>query len=247
LSIETERDWTGLRRAARVVRLTLEALEKEVRPGITTAELNGIAADILAREGARSAPALVYGFPGSALISINDEIVHGVPGSRTLARGDLVKLDVTVEKDGYMADAARTVLVEEGSETARRLLRCARSAFKKALAVVEVGRRVSDIGRAVEREVRGQGFRVVRGLDGHGIGRTIHEPPSVPNYYNPSQKDVLTEGLVITIEPIICAGSGRAVEDRDGWTIRTADGSLAAHYEHTLVATSAGPVVLTAA
>lgn len=247
MSIEGERDWTGMTRVARVVRATLDALEREVRPGVTTAELDEVARTVFETNGARSAPAMVYGFPRTVLISVNDEVVHGVPGERRIARGDVVKLDVTAEKDGYMADAARTVVVDGGSEEAHRLARCARSAFRKAIAVATAGRRVSDIGRAVEREVHGQGFRVVRGLDGHGIGRTIHEPPSVPNYYDPMQADELTDGLVITIEPIICAGSGRAVEGRDGWTIRTADGSLAAHYEHTIVITRDKPVVLTAA
>jgi methionyl aminopeptidase len=236
-----------MRRVARIVRMTLDAMEKEVRPGVSTAELNDVAAGVFAAQGARSAPTLVYGFPGSALISVNDEVVHGVPGQRRLERGDVVKLDVTTEKEGYMADAARTVVVEGGSDEAHRLARCARSAFKRALLVATAGRRVSEIGRAVEQEVRGHGFHVVRGLDGHGIGRTIHEPPSVPNYYNPRQTDVLTEGLVITIEPIISAGSGRAVEGKDGWTIRTADGKLAAHHEHTIVITTGTPVVLTAA
>jgi methionyl aminopeptidase len=247
MSIETERDWTGLRKVGRVVRLTLDALEREVRPGVTTAELNEVAAAVLTAHGARSAPLLVYGFPGSALISINDEVVHGVPGSRRVAAGDIVKLDVTVEKDGYMADAARTVVVGEGHDMAHRLARCARSAFEQALGQTRVGGRVNEIGRAIEREVRSQGFQVVRGLDGHGIGRTIHEPPSVPNYFDARQTDILSDGLVITIEPIICAGSGRAVEGGDGWTIRTADRSLAAHYEHTLVVTGDGPVLLTAA
>ena len=247
MSIEHERDWTGLKRVARVVRLTLDAMEKEVRPGVTTGELNEVATAVFAEHGARSAPALVYGFPGTVLISVNDEVVHGVPGKRRLQRGDIVKLDVTTEKDGYMADAARTVVVEGGSDEAYRLARCARSAFKKALQAARAGRRVSEIGRAVEQEVRGHGFHVVRGLDGHGIGRTIHEPPSVPNYYNPRQRDVLTDGLVITIEPIICGGSGVAVEGSDGWTIRTADGSLAAHHEHTIVITKDEPVILTAA
>jgi methionyl aminopeptidase len=230
-----------------VVRLTLDALEEHVRPGITTGELDRIAAGVLAGHGARSAPMLVYGFPGSALISINDEVVHGVPGDRPLARGDVVKLDVTAEKNGYMADAARTVIVEAGSEVARRLRLCVRQAFERALRVARAGRRVSEVGRVIEREVRGYGFSVVRGLDGHGIGRTIHEPPNVPNSFDPRQTDVLTEGLVITIEPIICAGSGRAVETSDGWTIRTADGSLAAHHEHTLVITRGEPMLLTAA
>jgi methionyl aminopeptidase len=247
MSIQTERDWTGMRRAAHIVRLTLDAMEKEVRPGVSTAELNEVAATVFAAHGAQSAPTLVYGFPGAALISVNDEVVHGIPGQRRLERGDVVKLDVTTEKDGYMADAARTVVVEGGSDEAHRLARCARRAFEKALAVARAGRRVSEIGRTVEREVRGHGFHVVRGLDGHGIGRTIHEPPSVPNYFNPRQTDVLTEGLVITIEPIISAGSGGAVEGGDGWTIRTADGTLAAHYEHTIVITDGTPVVLTAA
>jgi methionyl aminopeptidase len=235
-----------LKRVGRIVRETLDALELEVRPGVTTAELNDVAAAVLSAHGARSAPTLVYGFPGAALISVNDEVVHGVPGTRRLDAGDIVKLDVTVEKDGYMADAARTVIVPQGSDIAQRLMRCARSAFKKALAEARVGRRVNEIGRAIEREVRGHGFQIVRGLDGHGIGRTIHEPPSVPNYFDPAQADVLTDGLVITIEPIICAGSGRALEAKDGWTIRTADGSLAAHFEHTLAVTADGPVILTA-
>jgi methionyl aminopeptidase len=247
MSIQTEKDWTGMRRVARIVRMTLDAMEKEVRPGVSTAELNEVAAGVFAAHGARSAPTLEYGFPGSALISVNDEVVHGVPGQRRLERGDVVKLDVTTEKDGYMADAARTVVVDGGSDEAHRLARCARSAFKKALLVATAGRRVSEIGRAVEQEVRGHGFRVVRGLEGHGIGRTIHEPPSVPNYYDPRQTDVLTEGLVITVEPIISAGTGKAVEGKDGWTIRTADGTLAAHHEHTIVITTGTPVVLTAA
>jgi methionyl aminopeptidase len=236
-----------MRRAADVVRLTLDAMERHVAAGVSTQALDEVAARVFREHGARSAPALVYGFPGSALISVNDEVVHGIPGPRRLCEGDVVKLDVTAERDGYIADAARTAIVGAGSELARRLRVCARRAFRKALSAARAGTRVSEIGRAVEREVGGFGFSVVRGLDGHGIGRTIHEAPPVPNYYNPRQTDVLTEGLVLTIEPIISAGSGRAVESGDGWTIRTADGSLAAHYEHTLVITRDRPVILTAA
>jgi methionyl aminopeptidase len=173
--------------------------------------------------------------------------VHGIPGARTLERGDVVKLDVTVEKDGYVADAARTVLVGSGTETARRLIACSRAAFRAALTVARAGTRVNEIGRAVEQEVRRHGFSVVHGLSGHGVGRAIHEEPSVPNWYDPWQRDVLTDGLVLTIEPLISAGSSRAVTDRDGWTVRTADGSLAAHHEHTLVITAQQPLILTAA
>jgi methionyl aminopeptidase len=246
MSIQSQADWTGLRGAARVARLTLEALQALVAPGVSTGELDRVAAGIFERHGARSAPADVYGFPGTVLISVNDEIVHGIPGTRRIAAGDLVKLDVTVAKDGYIADAARTVIAGTGSETARRLMRCAEASYASALTVARAGALVSEIGRAVEREVRAWGFTVIRGLTGHGVGRTIHEAPHVPNEYDPTQRDVLTEGLVLTIEPMISAGSNRAVQARDGWTLRTRDGSLSAHYEHTLVITRDAPVVLTA-
>jgi methionyl aminopeptidase len=246
MSIESAADWKGLRRAGRVAQLTLDALETHVRPGTTTAELDAIAARVFASQGAHSAPKIVYGFPGTVLISVNDEVVHGIPGPRRLEPGDVVKLDVTVEKDGYVADAARTVIVESGTDVARRLVACARAAFSAALDVARAGTKVNEISRVVEREVRRSGFTVVRGLTGHGVGRTIHEPPSVPNHYDPWQRDVLTDGLVLTIEPIISAGSERTRQDSDGWTIRTSDGSLSAHYEHTLVSTRDRPVLLTA-
>ena len=247
MSIETAAELAALRRAGRITRLALDALQKHVRAGVTTAELDALAAAVFARHGASSAPARVYGFPGTVLISVNDEIVHGVPGPRRLEPGDLVKLDVTVEKDGYIADAARTVIVGPGTELARGLAACARAAFRAALAVARAGTRVNEIGRAVDREVRRRGFTGVQGLAGHGVGRTIHEQPVVPNQYDPAQRDVLTEGLVLTIEPMVSAGSAQPVEDANGWTIRTIDGSLAAHHEHTLVITPGHPLILTAA
>jgi methionyl aminopeptidase len=271
MSIETAADLEGLREVGRITRETLDALEQHVKAGVTTADLDAVAAGVFARNAARSAPALVYGFPGTVLISINDEIVHGVPGPRRLEPGDLVKLDVTVEKNGYIADAARSVLVEPASEgsdkpstpsiargdkplsvperglsVAERLVASVRAAFDAALAVAHAGARVNEIGRAIEREVRRSGFVVLHGLEGHGVGRTIHEEPSVPNHYNAWQKDVLTEGLVLTIEPMISAGSPHPVQDANGWTIRTKDGSLSAHHEHTLVITREQPMILTA-
>jgi len=247
MSIATDADWKGLRRAGTIVRETLDALEARVRAGITTQALDDIAEALVRRRGARSAPAVTYGFPGTVLISVNDEVVHGIPGPRRLERGDLVKLDVTLEKDGYVADAARTVVVDGASARARQLAACAQAAFAAALDVARAGQRVNEIGRVIGREVRRSGFAVVNGLDGHGIGRTIHEDPRVPNHYDPFQHDVLTAGLVITIEPIICAGSGSAVDSGDGWTICTSDRSLAAHHEHTLVITGGRPILLTAA
>jgi methionyl aminopeptidase len=247
MSIDSDADWEGLKKAARVARLTLDLLASHVRPGVTTGELDALAAALFVAHGARSAPAIVYGFPGTVLISINDEIVHGIPGPRRIKAGDIVKIDVTVEKDGYVADAARSVLVQPATLTAHRLVVCAASAFQAALAVARAGVRVNEIGRAIEREVRRRGFSVVDGLAGHGVGRTIHEEPSVPNRYMPWQRDVLAENLVLTIEPMVSTGSARAVQDSDGWTLRTADGGLSAHHEHTLVITRGEPIVLTGA
>jgi len=236
-----------MRAAGAVVCLMLEAMKNAVRPGITTAELDEVGADVMRKQGAQSAPALVYGFPGVNCISLNDEAVHGIPGQRALQPGDLVKLDVTVEKNGFMADAAVTVPVGEVTEERQRLIECAERAFAKAMLVARAGFRVSEIGRAVEREVRRCGFSVIRDLGGHGIGRTIHEEPRVPNYADPEANQVLTEGLVITVEPIIAAGSGRSFVANDKWTIVTADHRPSAHYEHTLVITKGAPILLTAA
>jgi methionyl aminopeptidase len=225
----------------------LRAMKSAVRPGITTAELDDTGAQVMKKHGARSAPALVYRFPGVSCISVNDEAVHGIPGKRALEQGDLVKLDVTVEKDGFMADAAVTVPVGEVTKERERLIECAERAFAKAMLVARAGFRVSEIGRVVEREVRRDGFSVIRDLGGHGIGRTIHEEPRVPNYADPGANQVLTEGLVITVEPIIAAGSGRSFVADDKWTIMTADHRPSAHYEHTLVITKGAPMLLTAA
>jgi methionyl aminopeptidase len=233
--------------AGTIVRRMLEVMKQAVRPGITTAELDEVGATIMRRLGARSAPALVYKFPGVSCISVNEEAVHGIPGTRKLQEGDLVKLDVTVEKDGFMADAAITVPVGGVSDEDEHLMACAERAFKDAMQVAYAGRRVFEIGRAIERQVRRHGFSVIRDLGGHGIGRTIHEPPSVPNYPDPRANQVLTEGLVITVEPIIAAGTARVIMAEDGWTVRTADCQKSAHFEHSLVITKGQPLLLTAA
>lgn len=246
MSIEKPEELRGLRAAGAVVRLVLQAMKRAVRPGVTTAELDALGARVMQEQGARSAPALVYKFPGANCISINDEAVHGIPGERVVREGDLVKLDVTVEKDGYMADAAITVPVGEVSDERRHLAECAEQAFAKAMLVARAGFRVAEIGRVVEREVRRNGFSVIRDLAGHGIGRTIHEPPRVPNYPDPRANQILTEGLVITVEPIIAAGSGKSVVADDGWTVLTSDRRPSAHYEHTLVITKGSPILLTA-
>jgi methionyl aminopeptidase len=247
MSIKKPEELWGMRAAGAVVRLVLAAMRRAVRPGVTTAELDEVGTRVMQQEGARSAPAMVYQFPGANCISVNEEAVHGIPGKRALQDGDLVKLDVTIEKDGFMADAAITVPVGEVSDERRRLADCAERAFQKAMLVARAGFRVSEIGRVVEREVRRNGFAVIRDLSGHGIGRTIHEAPRVPNYPDPRANEILTEGLVITVEPIIAAGSGESVVAQDGWTVLTRDRRPSAHYEHTIVITKGQPIVLTAA
>lgn len=247
MSITTQEELEGMQAAGAVVRRILEAMKQQVRPGVTTAELDEAGAKVMREEGAQSAPALVYRFPGTNCISLNDEAVHGIPSDRVVREGDLVKLDVTIEKNGFMADAAETVPVGRVSEERQRLAACAERAFRKALLVARAGFRVMEIGRTIEREVRRNGFSVIRDLGGHGIGRTIHEAPRVPNYADPSARGVLTEGLVITIEPIIAAGSGEAFVAEDGWTVCTKDHKPSAHYEHTVVITRGVPILLTAA
>jgi methionyl aminopeptidase len=247
MSIENYKELLALKEVGRIVRLALEAMAANVRSGITTGELEKIAGKVMRENGARSAPRMVYGFPGDVLISLNDEAVHGIPSDkRKVKAGDLVKLDVTFEKSGYMADAAMTVAVEPVSQQARRLRECAELAFQKAMKFARANHRVNEIGRAVEGEVRRNGFHVIRELGGHGIGRTIHEAPSVPNYDDHTARQILTEGLVLTVEPIIAAGSGEPKDGGDGWTVKTADGSLSAHYEHTIVITDGAPMLLTA-
>jgi methionyl aminopeptidase len=248
VSIESDKDAIGLAAAGQVVAVALAEMRGAVRAGVTTSELDEIGASVFDRYGARSAPQLAYGFPGTNCISVNAEAVHGVPSNRALLLGDVVKLDVTAELDGYMADAAISVPVGVPSRLAAALIRTAERALVRALSVVVPGRRVNEIGRVVESEVNRAGFKVLTALGGHGIGRTIHEEPHVPNHYVASDMTTLTEGLVITIEPIIAATTSRIRgPGKDGWTISTADGSFSAHAEHTVIVMRNGPVILTAA
>jgi methionyl aminopeptidase len=247
VSISNDEERQGIRHVGWIVAQALAAMKKHVRRGITTRELDAIGEDALTRHRARSGPREVYRFPGCNCISVNEEIVHGIPGDRRLAAGDVVKLDVTAICEGFVADAADTIVLEPAPARARRLRDCAEQAFEDALRVVRAGQRVSAIGRAVERRADRNGFAVVRELCGHGVGRTIHEAPEVPNYFNPHQRDVLTDGLVITIEPLLSARRARAVPRNDGWTIATANRALAAHYEHTLIVGQEDPEIVTRA
>lgn len=236
-----------MQRVGRLVAETIHIMAQAVAPGVTTGQLDELAQRIAESHGARSAPQLTYAFPGFTCISVNDEIVHGVPGARALVDGDLVTLDVTLELDGYMADSARTLPVGHAGPAALRLVHTAREALAAALTVCRAGRRVRDIGAAVERRARSDGGRVFRELCGHGIGRTLHETPDVPNWNDPTATMTLHEGLVIAIEPMLSARSARVVEAADGWTYRTHNGAWAVHEEHTVVVRDGPPLILTVA
>lgn len=246
MSIESDVDLAGMRAVGRAVAGCLRELRLAVRPGITTAELDAVCARELRRRGARPAPALLMGFPASACISVGDEAVHGIPGPRRIRPGDVVKLDVTAELQGYVADAAVTVVVPPASRMARELAACAAAALSRALDEAGAGRPLSAIGRAVEREVRRRGFRVLAEHCGHGTGRAVWERPTIPTVFVPSGER-LAEGQVLALEPIIAAADDRVVDAGDGWTLRTRGGSLAAHAEHTIVVRRGRPLVLTAA
>lgn len=245
MSIQSIADLECLQIIGAIVAEALTAMQRHVAADVTTADLDAIADDVLRRHGARATPRDVLRFPGAACISVNSEAVHGIPGRRLLREGDVVKLDVTADRAGYVADAARTVVVGNVPGLGQRLAACARAAFDRALLVARVGNRTRDIGRAVEREVRRHGFAVLPELAGHGVGRGIHEPPCVPNYDEPRARALLTPGLVLTIEPIIAVRPSKLYHARDGWTIGTGNGCLTAHHEETLVITEEGPLVLT--
>lgn len=245
MTIETHQDLIGLQRIGQLVGQTLHLMKQHACVGITTAEIDAIAAAYLAQHGARSAPPITYGYPAATCISVNEEAVHGIPGARVLQAGDLVTVDVSAELDGYFADAAVSFVLPPITPLKRRLVQCARAAFERAWAVAQAGRPINVIGRAVEQEVKRHGFSVMAELSGHGLGRGLHEPPDIPNVYLRRHTTPLANGLVITIEPIVAAGKGRSITDADGWTVRPQDGSLSAHYEHTIVITPTRPLILT--
>jgi methionyl aminopeptidase len=248
MTIRSQEELEGLKRVGKLVAQALQRMSAAAEPGITTRDIDAVGANFLRSEGARSGPQLVYKFPGFNCISVNDQIVHGVPNKRLLRPGDAVKLDVTAELDGFYADSATTVVLEgENAIQGRKMLSCAKSAFEEAMKVARDNTKVNEIGRAIEREVRRHGFSVVRDLTGHGVGRSIHEPPSVPNFYHPMHGELLREGMVLAVEPIISEKPARTVTAADGWTISTHNHALAAHYEHTIVITESEPIILTAA
>lgn len=246
MTVDSEVDLTALKRIGKIVALTLQEMINQLHPGMTTAELDEIGEKFLKKYGARSAPMLVYNFPGTTCISINDEAAHGIPGERTIQPGDLVNIDVSAELDGYFADTATTISVPPTSNLQRRLLACTQEALQRGIHSARAGQLMNVIGKKIEAQARHCGFQILHELNGHGVGRNIHEEPqNVSNYFNPYDRRSLSDGLVITIEPFLSAGGNRVKTGKDGWTLSTTDGSLCAQFEHTLVVRSGRPIVIT--
>jgi methionyl aminopeptidase len=246
MSIEGPEDLAGLRRVGKAVAEARDAMLAEVRPGVSTAELDEVARDVLKAHGARSAPQLAYGFPGHTCISVNSDLAHGIPSrDKRLAPGDLVNVDVSAELDGYWADTGASAPVGSVPQRLSRLLWATRIAQAEAMSQARAGQPLSLIGKTVERRARRHGFRVVRNIGGHGVGRHIHEDPHVSNVFDRRDRTVLWEGLVLALEPFLTTRATHVVEAEDGWTLRTPDGSVGAQFEHTFVVTNGAPIVLT--
>jgi len=230
-------------------RITGEALiiaGEHVKEGITTKHLDDIVRHHIEKQGAKPTFLGYGGFPGSACISVNDEVIHGIPSSeRVLQDGDIVKIDVGAFYHGYNGDSANTFYVGNVSEDAKKLVEATKQSFWKGLEYVKAGNRLGDVGSAIEGYVKPLGFSVVRQFVGHGVGRELHEDPEVPNYGIPGRGIRLTNGMTIAIEPMVCAGSAKVRVLSNEWTVVTLDGSLAAHYEHTIALTEDGIVILT--
>ena len=231
--------------AGRVVADTIAHVGEQLEPGITTGELDRIAEGFIRSHGGVPTSMGYRGYPAAICISPNEVVVHGIPGARVVAEGDVVTIDVGVTLDGFIADSAYTFAVGEVGPEAQRLLDVGREALVAGIAEARAGNRVGDISAAVQRLVEANGFAVVRSLVGHGVGRSYHEDPHIPNFGEPGRGPLLSEGMTIAIEPMITAGSADVYVEADDWTISTEDGSLSCHFEHTVAITVDGPRILT--
>jgi methionyl aminopeptidase len=245
--MSVQRSWDELQkmhRACRIVVETLEALAAAAQPGVKTKELDKLARQRIEDAGARPAFLGYRGYPATLCVAINDEVVHGIPGERKLRDGDIVGLDLGCIVDGFFGDAARTVAVGSVSPEAQRLMRVTRESLLQGIAQCHPGKRVGDIGHAVQQHAESNGYSVVREFVGHGIGTSLHEEPQVPNYGPPGRRERLRPGMCVAIEPMLNAGKPDVRVLDDGWTAVTVDGSLSAHFEFSVAVTEAGPWIL---
>ena len=243
--IKTEKEIDIMRQAGKIVAETLLLVEKKVKPGVTTAELDRIAEEFITKHGAKPSFKGLYGFPASLCISVNDQVVHGIPGDYVLKEGDIISVDCGAEINGFHGDAARTFAVGEISEDARKLIKVTEESFFKGLEAAIAGNKLTDISHNIQKHIEANGFSVVRDFVGHGIGKAVHEDPEVPNFGRPGRGPKLVAGMALAIEPMVNMGTYRVKTAGDDWTVVTADKSLSAHYENTVVILPDGPEILT--
>lgn len=245
ITIKNDLEIDLMRKAGEIVGKTLNLLEQNIRPGITTAELDKIAEEFITKHGAKPSFKGLYGFPASVCISVNDTVVHGIPGNYVLKDGDIVSVDCGACIGGFHGDAARTFPVGNVSEQAIKLIEVTRESFFEGIKKAKVGNRLSDISHEIQQYAESQGFSVVRDFIGHGIGRDVHESPDVPNFGKAGKGPMLVAGMALAIEPMINEGKYQVKSLNDGWTVVTADGKLSAHYENTIAILPNGPEILT--
>ena len=246
MTADSEKDIQALKAIGRICAETLRKMMAAARAGMTTRELDEIGRGLLEAEGARSAPEVVYQYPGATCISVSPIIAHGIPGDHVLTDGELIHIDVSAELDGYFSDTGASMWIARRSPEIHKLLEATKATLGKAVSVARAGQRLNEIGKTVQQEARKRGYNVIYELTGHGIGRGLHEEPGeVWNFYNPRDNRLLKEGLVLAIEPFLTTGQGRIREERDGWSLRTADNAIAAQFEHTIIVTKNEPIILT--
>lgn len=248
MTIDNDNDLEALKKIGGIVARTLQAMGKALEPGMTTRELDEIGRALLEAEGAQAAPALTYGFPGATCISVFPDIAHGIPGERVLQAGDLVNIDVSAERNGYFADTGSSFIMPPVMPRIERLARDGKRAMWAGVNSVRAGAKLGDIGRAVQHFADKNGYTLIRNLASHGVGRGLHEEPtSIATWDDPSERRRIHEGMVFTIEPFLSLGSEWAIDGDDEWTLRADTGRPTVQFEHTLVATKRGAVVVTAA
>jgi methionyl aminopeptidase len=247
MTVDNDHDLQKLLRIGRICALTLQHMLDHVEPGMTTAQLDAIGAAFLKQHNARSAPILAYRFPGHTCICLNDEAAHGIPGDRVIRAGDMINVDVSAELEGYWADTGASQPVPPVNPNYARLCEYTLKARDKAISEARAGRPINVIGKAVERVARQGGYNLIPTLTGHGVGRHIHEKPTVFNFYNHRDRERLPDGLVLTIEPFLTLGDGRIYTDNNKWTYRSIDKSVSAQFEHTIVITRGQPILVTVA
>ncbi|HUV37051.1 MAG TPA: type I methionyl aminopeptidase [Patescibacteria group bacterium] len=245
IAIKTEFELDLMKRNGEILRDCFRRMEEEIRPGVTTGELDRIAEEFMRARGAVPAFKGYHGYPASICASINEEVVHGIPGSRELLDGDIVGVDMGVLREGFYADASRTYAVGKISEETRHLMKITWEALERGIDKARAGNHLTDISFAIQQHAESNGYQVVRVLVGHGIGRNMHEEPQVPNFGHPGQGPLLKRGMTLAIEPMLNAGTREVVTREDKWTYVTVDGKLSCHFEDTVAVTDDGPVILT--